>query len=1136
MSDVDLRGLQRNRALIRSGLTAAVTRGGTTIATLLSVPLLAHLLGVKSYGVLVTLTATSMLLSVGDFGIANGLVSKLSGNKGGDKRARELLSSAYALTISASIAGTVVATIAAFALPWPTWTKGSGLPDSEIRVAALIALLGVAFQLTTNIGQKIELAHQRTHAASLWLGSAFITAPLVAALAAAVTDDLRLTIAGLSFTPPLILLVESALVIRALPATQRPTADDVNRATVRELLRTGAEFTGIAVIAMIAFQLATLVVSNYLGPAEAARYNIAIRVFGLVSATIHVAMTQLWSAFADATKHDDIRWARNALIKSTYLCASLSLVFSVALVFVTSPIVERLLGHAFVPSQSLLVSAAIWTIVSGAASPLSFFLNGNEMQRTLLWAGIPMVVATLPTSIWLVQVMGSGGPLVASSICWTAFVAIPCGWISLNLLRRQEAEMKHRLPNDSDPMVAAAAFDAGLVPPETGATEATADHRYRPDIDGLRAGAVLAVIGFHYFPGLFPGGFVGVDVFFVLSGFLITGLMVNRIGAGSFTIRDFYARRIRRIFPALSVVLLTTLITGWVVLFTDEFRQLAKQTAAGAFFVANFFFWNQESYFDPGAYSKPLLHLWSLAIEEQFYLVWPLAILLMLRLGRRRALTGVLVITIASFAVNLVLAGSDPTADYYFSVARFWELSAGAALALLAGGGTVRRVLVANVMSVLGLLLIAYSVLAINADQAYPSAVGALPVIGTALLIMSEPSFLNRRVLTFKPIVGIGLISYPLYLWHWPLIAFTTVITHGFPSGPMRLALIMFAFALSIATKYLVEQPLRFGRLAMKAPPRLALGIATLGVLGVVAGTSIGPSAAHSSDSAPPATIGAWDYSTNRNCESRYDYQADPESGWWFCVANTKSDPQVLLLGDSYANALYPGMAAAFADRAVLSIGTCAPTRGLIVYSAAADPNNPCFGRKGRVQERFMVTNVLHASRIPLVVIDSAWPTFDAQGRWVAPGGAPGGTIKPFSGRRPAGATDESLFVSGLVQQISDLQQRGDQVVLVAPKPEIGYDIAHCYPRPFNTNVEPCTVPVAQLEVAQESFRGVVSAVRKSVPQVKVFDPAPLFCNATTCSVIKDGQPLLRDGVHYSTYGSKLFATALKSWLAADTR
>src|SRR3984885_1084691 len=294
--------------------------------------------------------------------------------------------------------------------------------------------------------------------------------------------------------------------------------------------------------------------------------------------------------------------------------------------------------------------------------------------------------------------------------------------------------------------------------------------RYRPDIDGLRAIAVLLGVWFHAFPEAIPGGFVGVDIFLVISGFLITGILVRELDQQRFSLLGFYMRRIRRIFPALIVVLAVTLVLGWLWMLPAAYAQLSADVFASAAFVSNIALLLQSGYFDIESGKKPLLHLWSLGIEEQFYLFWPLILMLATRL-RLRILAVASVIGIASFALNVALIGSDPVATFYLPFTRAWELLAGAALAC--GWNQLRQTGAAsNWRAAVGLLLIAVAACVLDSKSAFPGWWAVLPVAGAALLLSAPAAWGCRHLLSSDAMVWIGLISYPLYLWHWPLLVF----------------------------------------------------------------------------------------------------------------------------------------------------------------------------------------------------------------------------------------------------------------------------------------------------------------------------------------------------------------------------
>ncbi len=348
--------------------------------------------------------------------------------------------------------------------------------------------------------------------------------------------------------------------------------------------------------------------------------------------------------------------------------------------------------------------------------------------------------------------------------------------------------------------------------------------RYRADIDGLRALAVLAVILFHTFPNELPGGFVGVDIFFVISGYLITQIILDDLDSGNFTAASFYARRVRRIFPALITVLIATFAFGWHYFLPMELASLGKNILASALFSANLMLLSEVGYFDVAAHLKPLLHLWSLGIEEQFYLVWPL---LLWSLPRRRLLLATGIILSASFALNIVMIAHHPSETFYLPFTRAWELMAGAALAQISRKDERRHDLFAAV----GIAAIAISFFLINTKTLFPGWAAAVPVVGTVFLIRSEGSFLNR--------VLFGVISYPLYLWHWPLLVFAELLKFRPLTDLERGLVIALTFFLAWLTCKFVERPIGFGRVLFAKP--LVACMAALAVAALVPALGYGP-------------------------------------------------------------------------------------------------------------------------------------------------------------------------------------------------------------------------------------------------------------------------------------------------------
>jgi peptidoglycan/LPS O-acetylase OafA/YrhL len=335
---------------------------------------------------------------------------------------------------------------------------------------------------------------------------------------------------------------------------------------------------------------------------------------------------------------------------------------------------------------------------------------------------------------------------------------------------------------------------------------------YRGDIDGLRALAVLLVIGYHVFPAYLPGGFLGVDIFFVISGFLISSITLREMREGRFSLLHFYARRARRIFPALILVLLAVLAFGWLVLLPYEYQGVGKHAAASAVFVPNFLAWRESGYFEVAAPLKPLLHLWSLGVEEQFYLAWPIFLLVAAKATRKSYLF-VLLLSVASFCLALAAGQGFSRAFFFLPHYRAWEIGLGCLLGhwhedAMAAKPPGRRT--AAFFSISGLALIFAGLFFVDPAKPF-SVLGLLPaVLGAFLLILAGPqALLNRSLLSWSWLTAIGKISYPLYLWHWPLLSFAVIVARAETAG--YLPWVALAFPLAWLTHLFLERPIRKG-------------------------------------------------------------------------------------------------------------------------------------------------------------------------------------------------------------------------------------------------------------------------------------------------------------------------------------
>ncbi|WP_084637629.1 acyltransferase family protein [Paludibacterium yongneupense] len=435
---------------------------------------------------------------------------------------------------------------------------------------------------------------------------------------------------------------------------------------------------------------------------------------------------------------------------------------------------------------------------------------------------------------------------------------------------------------------------------------------YRQDIDGLRALAVLGVVIFHAFPkSLLSGGYIGVDIFFVISGFLITGILVSDSEHGKYSIMIFYQRRILRIFPALLTVLVTVMVFGYYILLPDEFSALGKNVAAGALFSSNISYWMESGYFDTSSAQKPLLHLWSLGVEEQFYIVWPLLILITQQNGKARRVM-LLITGILSFLTAVYLTAAKPAEAFFAPWARYWELLAGGAVAITLKKYHLEGQRTMDWTSCLGLAMCLIPMAALDKASQFPGWLAFFPVAGAVALIAAGPEALvNRKVLSNRLAVGIGLISYPLYLWHWPILVYLHITEGGMVPIVEKWQAIGGAVFLAGITYFIIERPIRTGFFKDKKSLNTAgLSVAMIFVctLGVNVYERDGMSfrlMKVSKDLTGPKPDIEQEWRIGR-CflEESSNFSGE-------CIEQTKlkeNKPSIFLWGDSHAASLYPGL------------------------------------------------------------------------------------------------------------------------------------------------------------------------------------------------------------------------------------
>lgn len=587
--------------------------------------------------------------------------------------------------------------------------------------------------------------------------------------------------------------------------------------------------------------------------------------------------------------------------------------------------------------------------------------------------------------------------------------------------------------------------------------------KYRPDIDGLRAIAILSVVCFHAFPEWVKGGFIGVDIFFVISGYLISTIIIVRLESNSFSFVEFYMRRVNRIFPALVLVLFATFILGWFAMLADEYKQLGKHIAGGAGFISNFLFWNESGYFDNAAETKPLLHLWSLAIEEQFYVFWPL-LLWCAWLWRFNLLAIIITVAAISFALNATNVHADAVATFYSPQTRFWELMAGSALAYMTLHGVqivpkfkhfrnawLGRKIYAqlpasnaktscDVQSIFGAALIVFGILVVTKESLFPGWWALLPTLGTSLIISAgAQAWLNRFVLSNRVLVWFGLISFPLYLWHWPLLSFARIVEGEMPSHKMRIVAVLSAIALAWLTYRLIEIPIRSGRKSKETSIALLVVLCAVGYVGYNAYSRNGLEFRNKATSLQHLQVQQLDwgrYGANPACTSRY-----PSSQ--FCnITDIDKPPTALIIGDSHSDHFFWGLSEYHkkinGNLLNMGAGGCLP---FYEIGGSAHPTQD-FNCYSRMHD--MYDYALHSDQIKTVYLSFHHSAYFQE-------------FVKFSDylNKIKSQNNYINVMEALLRTIQVLNSHGKNVVIIYDLPDLRFDIKACI-RPLSFSGNPC--------------------------------------------------------------------------------
>ena len=647
---------------------------------------------------------------------------------------------------------------------------------------------------------------------------------------------------------------------------------------------------------------------------------------------------------------------------------------------------------------------------------------------------------------------------------------------------------------------------------------------YRADIDGLRAVAVLAVVIFHAFPALLPGGFIGVDIFFVISGYLISTIVFKALQGEQFSYADFYARRIRRIFPPLIFMIATTLVLGWHALLPVEYAQLAKHSLGGFGFVANILLWQESGYFDTAAEFKPLLHLWSLGVEEQFYLFWPVLAVLAWRL---KCVGWFLVMSFAgSFLTNVLTVESSPAAAYFLLPARAWEMLAGAALAWVQFRHPTRLQFSSHsalMLAAMGITLISAGLVLIDQHNAFPGWWALLPVGGAVSLIAAGAANpVNRYLLSNRWMVGVGLISFALYLWHWPLLSLLRIVKGADVTAGMVIVAVAVAFLLSWLSYRFIETPIRSRKGWVPVTSLVTLCVVLMGASSnIFVRDGLGFRLKDAQTKIESRAL-EWPDNLNRGdaCKGMLPDDIDLDC----LVADPHRRPTAIILGDSHANHYYWGLAEQLAPLGVnlmqLAEGGCMPLYGVAVSDEGV--LDDCRKPMGAALD--------HA------ISDDAIETIFLGGRWMSyisgrelkdgPDYVPDETLQLPDDPEAQGLDREAVFSKAMSATLDRLVASGKQVMFMHAVPELPFHTRECIswsPNRFVSRVPRtiCAVDYDVIRERAEEYLPLLNGLLSRYPTLRIFDPTPLLCDRTQCTARADGMLLYRDDDHLSLDGTR---------------
>jgi peptidoglycan/LPS O-acetylase OafA/YrhL len=637
--------------------------------------------------------------------------------------------------------------------------------------------------------------------------------------------------------------------------------------------------------------------------------------------------------------------------------------------------------------------------------------------------------------------------------------------------------------------------------------------RYRADIDGLRAVAVVAVILYHLNVSGFSGGFVGVDVFFVISGFLIASLISRELEEKRFSLLSFYERRVRRIVPALVVLLLVVSALAFWELFPAAYLRFGQSVAATSVFLSNVEFWREsDDYFTFYSLEKPLVHTWSLAIEEQFYLLFPPLLILLASRPRQWTIAVLAALAAISFGLSIWSVFAAPLAGFYLFHTRIWELLLGALIAVGAVPITSTRS-VNNVLAALGISMIAFAVAIYTSRTGFPGLAALLPCVGAALIIyagLRDAPAINR-ILSSKPTVFVGLISYSLYLWHWPIYVFATYHLARDLSAVEKAALVAASFAIAACSWRFVEQPFRRPGGVMPRRQLFVQAAAIMVVLGVSgAGIYLADGVPQRFTPEVQALLAPQTYFRRFSCDPGRSEQTP--AGVMCRMGRAEGPATFIVWGDAHAQALSPAIdrAAERLERSGLmsALGACPP------FIGTTFPLSERCQQHGRATFAF-----LQAQKIRHVILIGRWSAYAEYSDYTR-ADETRATRTPLLRIREEWSPEDTrrAFAQALHETIATLRAMGIRVTIVGPVPEIGRNVPTTLARRRLRGLPEAIGPTrAEFEVRNKAILDQL-AMEDDVRRIY---PDKVLCDDTRCAVTREGKPLYFDDHHLHRFGAE---------------